>query len=50
MPECVEQNDRINNWKGGETQALRLFEHRLKVEEMVGFKPNLMYFTIKSIV
>ena len=34
-PECVEQNDRVNNWKGGETQAIKLFTHRLQVEEMV---------------
>jgi len=35
FPECEEQNKRVNKWQGGETQALKLFQHRLQVEEMV---------------
>lgn len=40
--ECQEQNDRVNNWKGGETQALRLFAHRIQVEEMAFGCGNVM--------
>ncbi|XP_033740162.1 cryptochrome-1-like [Pecten maximus] len=31
-PECKEQMERINEWKGGETKALQLLEERLKNE------------------
>lgn len=33
-PETEKQNSRVNNWVGGETQALKLFTHRVQVEEM----------------
>ena len=35
FPECMEQTDRVNNWKGGETQGLSNLKKRLDIEEMV---------------
>ncbi|CAC5360560.1 CRY [Mytilus coruscus] len=33
FPDCKEQNNRINEWKGGETKALDLLEKRLAIEK-----------------
>ncbi|KAL4233889.1 hypothetical protein ACF0H5_008562 [Mactra antiquata] len=45
--ECKEQEARVNNWMGGETQALNLFKHRVQVEEMAfsvgSVMPNQSY-------
>ena len=35
FPECMEQTDRVNNWKGGEAQGLSNLKKRLDIEEMV---------------
>ncbi|CAG2244399.1 CRY [Mytilus edulis] len=33
FPDCKEQNNRINEWKGGESKALDLLEKRLAIEK-----------------
>ncbi|XP_052238808.1 cryptochrome-1-like isoform X2 [Dreissena polymorpha] len=34
FPECEQQNQRHNNWVGGETRALQLLSQRMQVEKM----------------
>ena len=35
FPECMEQTDRVNIWKGGETQGLSNLKKRIDIEEVV---------------